>query len=67
MEKLRGWKVVGKVNGVEIRKDYDYEHTADAAAKTLNDIFAPFTVEEIIEEKVEPIKVEAKNADGVPF
>lgn len=64
--KKKQWRVVGKINGIEVTKEFEDEYSADRCAKTLNEVFAPFIVEGIIEEeKTEPIKV--ASSDGMPF
>ena len=47
MKKTKNYRVIGMINGVQVIKEFDQEYTADACAKTLNEVFAPFVVEEI--------------------
>ena len=44
MKKTKNYRVVGKINGVEVIKEFENEFTAEACAKTLNEVFAPFVV-----------------------
>ena len=65
MKKTKNYRVVGKINGVEVIKEFENEYTAEACAKTLNEVFAPFVVEEIKQEEMVPTLVAAP--DGSPF
>ena len=65
MKKTKNYRVVGKINGVEVIKEFENEFTAEACAKTLNEVFAPFVVEEIKQEEMVPTLVAAP--DGSPF
>ena len=58
MKKTKNWRVIGKINGVEVVKEFDQEYLAEACAKVLNEVFAPFVVEEIKQEEIldEPVR-----------
>jgi hypothetical protein len=66
MKKTKNWRLVGMVNGATIVKEYVNEYEATTCAKTLNEVFAPFVVEEInVKEEIVPTPV--TTSDGNPF